>query len=316
MRLPASRIGLILRRLLIALRNARDFVVAQVIFATLTILRLFPAEKALSAIDRMARFIGPLTPRQKLVMANLANAFPEMTETERRAISEDMWASMGRLAGEYVFLDQLFDYDPARDGEGRIDVSGVPIFVDLLHNPRPFIVFTAHTGNFELLPIAAATFGLNVTVLFRPPNNPYVARRLFEARRLKSGQLVPSHAGAAWQLANALEAGNGVGMLVDQKFKKGLKTRFFGQPVQTNPLLAKLVRQYECDVYPARSIRMPDGRFRLEIEPAITIPRHDDGSVDVDATSQLLNDKVERWVREYPGQWQWFHDRWHIRKTL
>jgi KDO2-lipid IV(A) lauroyltransferase len=34
------------------------------------------------------------------------------------------------------------------------------------------------------------------------------------------------------------------------------------------------------------------------------------------ATAQLLNDKVESWVREYPEQWLWYHDRWHIKKHL
>ncbi|TIM03064.1 MAG: lipid A biosynthesis lauroyl acyltransferase, partial [Mesorhizobium sp.] len=28
--------------------------------------------------------------------------------------------------------------------------------------------------------------------------------------------------------------------------------------------------------------------------------------------TQLLNDVVERWVREDPGQWMWFHKRWEI----
>jgi len=26
----------------------------------------------------------------------------------------------------------------------------------------------------------------------------------------------------------------------------------------------------------------------------------------------MLNDVVERWVREDPGQWMWFHKRWEI----
>ncbi len=92
------------------------------------------------------------------------------------------------------------------------------------------------------------------------------------------GKLVPSHAGSSFALARQLERGSGVGVLVDQKFRKGLKTKFFGQDVQTNPLLAKLVRQFNCEVYPARCIRLPGNRFRLELEPAIDIPRKPDGS--------------------------------------
>ena len=35
------------------------------------------------------------------------------------------------------------------------------------------------------------------------------------------------------------------------------------------------------------------------------------GAVDIARTVQLVNDKVETWVREYPGQWMWFHKRWN-----
>jgi len=223
---------------------------------------------------------------------------------------------MGRLAAEYVFLDKLFDYDPNKNGEGRVEVSGVPIFVDLRDNPRPFIVFSAHTANFELLPVAGAAFGLNVTVLFRPPNNPFIAEKVFAFRKARMGNLVPSHAGSSFALARQLEKGEPVGVLVDQKFHKGLATEFFGQPVKTNPLLAKLVRQFDCEVYPARCIRLPNNRFRLEIEPALSIPKKDNGDIDIQATAQLLNDTVERWVREYPGQWLWYHDRWRTNRDV
>ncbi|HEX2146872.1 MAG TPA: lipid A biosynthesis lauroyl acyltransferase, partial [Pseudorhizobium sp.] len=203
-----------------------------------------------------------------------------------------------------------------RGEPGRVEVSGVPIFLDLRDNPRPFIVFTGHTGNFELLPVAGKSFGLDVMVLFRPPNNPYIADKVFSFRSARMGQLVPSHAGSSFALARRLEAGGGVGVLVDQKFKKGFTTSFFGLPVRTNPLLAKLVRQFDAEVYPARCIRLPGNRYRLEIEPKIEVPRDAKGSVDVQATAQLLNDKVESWVREYPDQWLWYHDRWQIKKQL
>jgi KDO2-lipid IV(A) lauroyltransferase len=155
-----------------------------------------------------------------------------------------------------------------------------------------------------------------VTVLFRPPNNPYIARKVYEFRAGRMGRLVPSHAGSSFALARQLEAGGGVGVLVDQKFQKGQKTTFFGRDVQTNPLLAKLARQFDCEVYPARCIRLPGNRFRLEIEPAIALPRDASGHLDVRATAQLLNDKVESWVREYPEQWLWYHDRWDIKRSL
>jgi KDO2-lipid IV(A) lauroyltransferase len=303
-------------RIVLALRRFQQWLVAQVAFGFLNLLKVFPADPAIRFSDWLVRKVGPLTSRHKLMLTNLRNAFPEKSEAELEEIAVASWGHMGRLAAEYVFLDRLFDFDPERQTPGRVEVSGIPIFVDLRDNPRPFIVFTAHTGNFELLPVAGKAFGLEVMVLFRPPNNPYIAEKVFSFRSARMGQLVPSHAGSSFALARRLEAGGGVGVLVDQKFKKGLTTSFFGQPVRTNPLLAKLSRQFNCDVYPARCIRLPDNRYRLEIEPRVDLPRDERGNLDIEATAQLLNDKVESWVREYPEQWLWYHDRWAIKHTL
>ncbi|MBB3382045.1 MULTISPECIES: lipid A biosynthesis lauroyl acyltransferase [unclassified Rhizobium] len=307
---------LFLTRIVLALRNFQQWLVAQVIFGFLNFLKLFPADAGINFADRLTRKIGPRMRRHQLMLTNLRNAFPEKTETEIEEIARASWGNMGRLAAEYVFLDRLFDFDPFSDKPGRIEVSGIPIFLDLRDNPRPFIVFTGHTGNFELLPVAGAAFGLKVTVLFRPPNNPYVAQKVFDFRAKRMGNLVPSHAGSSFALARELEAGRGVGVLVDQKFRKGLKTLFFGRDVKTNPLLPKLVRQFNCEVYPARCIRLPNNRYRLEIEPKLEMPRNEAGALDLTATAQLLNDKVESWVRENPEQWLWYHDRWNIKKSV
>lgn len=307
---------LFITRIVLKLDHFRQWLIAQVMFGFLNFLKIFPADGAINFIDWLMRKIGPKMKRHKLILANLRNAFPEKSEEEINRIALGSWANMGRLAAEYVFLDRLFDFDPEKSEPGRVEVSGIPIFLDLLENPRPFIVFTGHTGNFELLPVAGAAFGLYVSVLFRPPNNPYVAQKVFDFRSARMGKLVPSHAGSSFALARQLEAEQGVGVLVDQKFGRGLKTEFFGLPVKTNPLLGKLVRQFNCEVYPARCIRLPGNRYRLEIEPKVELPRDEKGNLDLTATAQLLNDKVESWVREYPEQWLWYHDRWEIKRQI
>lgn len=296
--------------------NTSDWVVAQFILALLFLLRLLPMKTALNVMGRLATIVGPRTKRHTLAMKNLAMAFPEKSVEERQEIAMEMWVNMARLAAEYIYLDKISAFDPESDENSNIEVVGQEHFIDLCENKRPFIVFTIHSGNFELLPIISQRFNLSVSALFRPPNNKYIAEKVLAARGEHMKDLVASTAGAAWNLARKLDGGGGVGMLVDQKFSKGDETQFFGHTVKTNPLLAKLARQYKCDVFPARCIRLPEGRFRLELEPAIELPKGDNGEIDINATSQMLNDKVEEWVREYPGQWQWFHDRWRIKHLL
>lgn len=283
---------------------------AQAVFAILGVLKLLPADAAIATAAAILRTIGPWLPRQKVVLDNLAQAMPEIDDTERHAIARRMWANMGRQVAEYIMLDKLFDYDPDAEEPGRIEVMGKDLFTELQKAGKPLIFFTGHTGNFELLPLCAATFDLEITALFRPPNNPYIAKRVLAARTTSVGQLVPSKTGAAMGLGRALQDGKSVGVLVDQKFHRGKAGTFFGRPVRTNPLLPKLARQFDCAVHPARCIRLPGNRFRLELEDAITLPRNASGEIDIDASTQMLNDIVERWVREYPDQWMWMHRRW------
>lgn len=294
-----------------AAKTVEYWVTARLTLGLLWLVARLPAEGSMHLLERLAHRFGPLSSRHKVALRNLELAFPDMNQAGREAIARDMWGNMARLMGEYVFLDRIFDYDPARPGEGRVEVNGVEIFQRLLERKgRPAIFFTAHMGNFELLPVAAATYGLEVTALFRPPNNPFLARRLLGARRTAMGHLVPSRAGASIALARVLEDGGNAGMLVDQHFKRGTYTEFFGRPCSTSPLLAKLARNFDCDVYPARCLRLPGGRFQLTLFEPLDLPRTPAGRIDADALTQQITSVVEDWVRADPGQWMWFHKRW------
>jgi KDO2-lipid IV(A) lauroyltransferase len=302
-------------RLAQALKQANYWLTAQVALLALRLLRLLPTDRALDFVDRAARRVGPWVGRHRVALDNLRKAFPEKTEDEIQTIASDMWGNMARLGAEYIFLDALFDYDDQNpDASSRIEVDGLDHFKRIAQEDRPHILFTAHLGNFELLPIAGAAYGMKVTALFRPPNNPYIADYILSTRRSSMGELLASRTGAAFALARILEANGTIGVLVDQKFRYGIRTQFFGRECETSPLLPKLARQYDCDVYPARCVRLPGNRFRLEIEEKVNLPKDTEGGVDVAATAQLLNDVVERWVREDPGQWMWFHKRWGLSK--
>ncbi len=295
-----------------SLRIANYWTIAQLSLALLRTIRLLPADRALDFLDRTARRVGPLMGRHKTALSNLRRAYPDKREEEIETIASDMWGNMARLAGEYVFLEQLMREEPLTGRPANIEIVGEELFLRLRDEQQPHILFTGHLGNFELLPTVAASYGLKLTALFRAPNNPFLAAELLETRTGSMGELVASGRGSAFTLARILERGGNVGVLVDQKFKRGIRGTFFGIECETSPLLAKLARQYDCPVHPARCVRLPGNRFRLELQEKLELPRTANGTVDVNATTQLLNEIVEGWVREHPGQWMWFHKRWKL----
>jgi KDO2-lipid IV(A) lauroyltransferase len=291
-------------------RRIGHYVSAQAFFAFLWLVQRLPADAAIGAIGRAARAIGMRYPRTRLARRNLQLAFPEKSPGEIEEILGEMWENLGRTAAEYAYLDQIFDFDDRNPSAGRFEIAGIPEFAKLKDLQGPAICFTAHTANWELLPVASAAYGVNVTALFRPPNNPFIARRVLSARRTAMGHLVPSKAGAAFALADILRDGGKVGLLVDQYYARGVEVEFFGRKTLANPLLARLVRQFDCPVYPARTIRLKDGRFRIELQAPLEIPRDDKGRPDVDTLTRMVNATVESWIRENPGQWLWLHKRW------
>lgn len=309
----ASRFRPLVARALKITRHVNYWIVAQLALTVLRILRLLPAAASLNFLDRTARRIGPLMGRHRAALANLRAAYPEKDEAELEAIARDMWGNMARLVGEYVYMAQLTRADPATGLPANIEIVGEELFMRLRQEKGPHIFFTGHLGNFEILPTVAAAYDLEISALFRAPNNPFLAAQLMETRSESMGDLVASGRGSAFTLARILDKGGNIGLLVDQKFSGGIATTFFGRPCQTNPLLAKLARQYDCPVHPARCVRLPGNRFRLELHEKLDLPRTEKGTVDVNATAQLLNDVVEGWIREDPGQWMWFHRRWEMR---
>ena len=297
-------------RFLQSLINFRDWFIAQVIFLSLKLLRLFPMDSAIGVFERFARWLGPKLKRHQVALENLELAFPEKSIEEREKIASDSWAHMARGLIEYGYLDVIFDLDGENKDSERIEIINAEQFLKLRDDGLPAILFTGHLANFELLPMAAAKFGLQIKSLFRAPNNKYVAARIAAARKDVSENLIASREGASFQLMSALERGDHIGILVDQKFRRGINVPFFGHDAPSNPLLAKLARRYDCPVHGARAVRLPNGRFRLEITEELVLPRTEDGDIDIRGTTELVNKVVEGWVREYPEQWLWIHRRW------
>jgi len=161
-----------------------------------------------------------------------------------------------------------------------------------------------------LAAVAATSFGVDSTVLYRRPNNRAVSNAIIALRAGCMGTLIPTAMDAPIKLAEALKRGSHVAALVDQYATQGVPVTFFGRRTLANSLVARLARQIDCPIHGIRIVRHPGNRFQLKITEAITPPRDAEGRVDVQRTMQVITDVVEGWVREHPEQWLWLHRRW------
>lgn len=280
--------------------------------ALFALMRLLPPRMASGMAGAIARTIGPWLPVSRMARAQLRAAFPGRDEAWVEATLRGVWDNLGRVAGEYAQLDRICDFDADGAGGERVTMGEHEraILRRLREDGLPALCFTAHLGNWELPAIAAARGAPPTMILYRMPNNPWVAERIRRIREGLMGRLVRSRAAAAFELAAELGRGGHVGMVVDQHFSRGVEVTFFGRACKANPTLARLARQADCPVVGMRAIRLPGGRLRLEATEMIDLPRDAEGRVDVVAATQHITGIIEGWVRDHPEQWLWLHRRW------
>ena len=227
-----------------------------------------------------------------------------------RAILRDCWDNLGRTSVEYCHLDHIWKHDEAHPERSNIEIVGTEHFLKLRGDDKPAIIVTAHLANWELPMVAAATHGLKTAALYRAPNNPWIARWVLSRRKLAMGELIASRRGSVHALDAVLSRGDKLGLLVDQHFWFGMKSKLFGREVSCNPTFARLARLHNCPVHAVRVIRLPDEKFKIEFTPALDLARDAEGKVEVQGAVDQVNKLLERWISEYPGQWLWLHRRW------
>ena len=262
----------------------------------------------------LARFVGPYMPVSHIADVNLRRAFPTMSPRQRQRIIRDCWANIGSTLAELPHLATL----PAHSEAG----PGWHVLNDeILHaaraSGRPVIFFSGHLGNWELMPLIVARYGLCFSPFYRAPNNPLVDRLLCQLRRTITGMPVsffPKGRQGALEAVRHLTKGGHLGVLGDQKMNDGIEVSFFGHPTMTAPAAAALAIRFNALIVTGRVWREGPARLVLDVSscldpqtlPFASSPRQE----KIQLLTQQLNDELERWITERPADWLWLHRRW------
>src|ERR1700712_729894 len=295
-----------------AAKPVSDAVVGALTTGLLRSTRYFDPVKTANLFGRISRLIGPRLREDKIGRANLTAAFPEKSPEEIETILAGVWDNLGRVGAEFAHLDHIWEHDPAHPEDSRIEIQQRTheLFAQLRLDGKPALIFASHLGNWEMPALAAVAHGLDASVLYRRPNIASADRAVEKLRAVNMGTLIPAGRDAPLKLAEALQRGQHVAMLVDQYLTNGVEVTFFGRKTKANPMMARLLRQVECPIHGTRIIRLPNNRFRGELSEEVKPVRDASGQIDIQGTMQAVTSVVEGWIREYPDQWLWLHRRW------
>ena len=252
--------------------------------------------------------------RRKIGMRNLAIAFPERNERERRRILRRSYINLGRSGSEYIRLGGFF----YKRLKGRVAYSDrLDYWKELRdrHSWNGLLVLTGHFGNFELLPAAHAMYGFQIDLVHHTQRFAAGDALMTFVRERAGVGVIRKHT-AARAVLRALRQGRTIGVTFDQNAKRSeaIFVPFFSEIASTSSGLARLAILTGAPVLPVFIVRQPDKRsHRIEIMEAVTMQRTNDAAADIEENTRRLSKAVEDIVRRYPEQFVWTHRRYRTR---
>jgi KDO2-lipid IV(A) lauroyltransferase len=267
--------------------------------------RLFPVEWVSALGGWLFCWLGPLTPSARIAERNIDLAFPGLDPAARAKLLRDQWDNLGRTFFEFPMTDQLV---PAK---GRVEVVGRDRLVAIAKSGKPAILISGHFANWEVMAAAIADAEVPARVTYRAANNPYIDKRIIDARaRYGVRMFAPKGGGGSRELIETLKKGESVTFLNDQKFNQGVAAPFFGRIVHTAGASTRIALRFGAVMQPMSVQRLPGARFRVVVAEPIVLEHTGDREKDVEAGVRQINAFVEARVRERPAEWFWVHKRW------
>lgn len=268
-----------------------------------------PRRMALWAGEFIGTLMYYLLPRRRQIgFNNLTIAFGDsMSDQERERILRSNFRNLGKSIVEVLHFPKM----SRDDVRAKVTIVGQENCVNAMSKGRGMIYLAAHIGNWEMSSFAQSAAGYPANIVVRPLDNRYLNNFMVKVRTMYGHTILARRNGMRDMMA-ALKRKEAVGILMDQNAKRsqGIFVDFFGKPASTVPVIAILALRYDVPVIPGFIVRTGFDTHTLYFGEKIEIERTGDAKKDIELNTARLNKVLEDFIRQYPDQWFWIHNRW------
>jgi KDO2-lipid IV(A) lauroyltransferase len=264
-------------------------------------------------IARLAFYL--VSRERKKALNNLRKAYgATKSEKEIRLIGRTVFENMALTASDFVLFPR-FDRKTIDQLLSENQLHKIGTVAE--RKKQGGIIITAHMGNWELLAATAVAHGYDGFVLGKRLRYDGYNDSVVNLRKSQNVHTYYRDQSPR-ELLQQLKKGILVGILPDQDIAdiEGIFVDFFGMPAYTPTGPAKLAITAKVPIIVAFMLR--DGaKYRLIVERVIDTTVHPDESKQA-AVERLTVEwslLVEKYIKKYPDQWAWFHNRWKTQKV-
>jgi len=244
--------------------------------------------------------------RRKQVFKNLRIAFGnQKSEIELKRIARKTYHNLGKTLLEFLQLPRMNGTRIRR----IVDTSELCKVEPILKKGRGAILLGAHFGNWELLGAAFGLGGYPVNVIGRLSNNRRIGHTIDRYRRLVGMKVIQKN-DPIRKVFRVLSNNELVAILIDQNTRKDMIfVDFFGRPAATAKGIAVFALRTGAPVVPAFIVR--ERKYhKILIGNPIYAHSSENADRDIQRYTAQFSKVIESYIRQYPDQWFWLHNRW------
>ena len=243
--------------------------------------------------------------RRDIALRNLQLCFPEWSGPERKTVLKAHFESLGMGLVELA----MAAWCPDQQVDELVEVKGAGHLGAALDEGRGII---AMSGHFPALEFTARALNLpppGLVAVYRPGGNAVFAYLVNRARLRPTSDTLSKY--DVRGMVKALRSGSVLWYAGDQMTdaKSAELVPFFGEPAMTGTALGRLARISGAPIVPWFTRRLKDGRYRVELLPALENFRGDSPLEE----AERVNTLIEEQVRKAPEQYYWIHRRFKRR---
>ncbi len=225
------------------------------------------------------------------------------------AIAKRCFENLGKNVVEFLRFPGM----DARALRQAVTFEGASHIKAALARGKGAIILTGHFGNWELL---AASISAQVAPLMPIVRELRSARlnALVSSYRAQAGYATIDRDTGLRSALRCLKRNQLLGIVADVDTKvNGVFVDFFGKPAYTPYSPVAIALKTGAAILPAFIIRQPDGTHRAIIEPPLALERAAVNEEELVINTQKFTKIIEGYIRRYPEQWIWMHERWKTR---
>ena len=256
----------------------------------------------------IGKYFGPLFRKRTIAKKNILIAFPDFNEKSINEMIDSMWKNIGRIFGEYIHINK---FSIINNNNKKIIFTNRSNVEILKKNNKPIVFFSGHFANFELMAKCLRELGFNIGAIYRPLNNIFLNPIMeFIRKKYICPIQIEKGSNGTKKLIRHISTNNPLALMVDQRLSSSIRVPFFDQPATTTITPAQLAIKYDALLVPVFLKRLEKTNFEFFIEEPLITNRTNDYDKDIFNITQIMNIKIEEFIKRDPAHWLWSHDRW------